>query len=184
PDADNRDEPGAPCRQRLRPDIRIGLAAGVAALGMADDRVAAAGILQHLGADTAGKRPLRLAVAILGAERDRAAAERLTNRREQRRRRTDQEFAPMRLAGPGRDIARQRDTIGAQPVHLPVAGDKPLSLSHFHSPHAADGPATLNVAAPAAPLYTSRSTITPARRCCKPSAPERAGSSSRSCSGS
>jgi len=37
----------------------------------------------------------------------------------------------MRLPGPGHDIPRQSESVGAQPVHLPVAGDKPFSLSHF-----------------------------------------------------
>ena len=32
------------------------------------------------------------------------------------------------------DAARQGETIGAQPVHLPVAGHKAFSLNHFRSP--------------------------------------------------
>ena len=37
----------------------------------------------------------------------------------------------MRLPSPRHDIPRQGESVGAQPVHLPVAGDKPFSLSHF-----------------------------------------------------
>src|SRR5205814_10181809 len=78
-DADDRDETSAPCCQRLGPNIGIGLATGVAALGMADDRMAATGILQHLGADTAGEGALRLGMTVLSAQRNIAAGERLAD---------------------------------------------------------------------------------------------------------
>ena len=99
---------------------------------MADDRMAATGILQHLGADTAGEGALRLGMAILSAQRNIAAGERLADRGEQCRRRADQELAAMRLPGPRQRHSRaSARAVGAQPVHLPVAGDKPFSLSHF-----------------------------------------------------
>src|SRR5207302_10453798 len=72
-DADDRYEPRAPCRQSLRLHIRVGLAAGMTALGMTDDHVAATGIAQHLGADAAGEGARGRGVAILAAERDTAA---------------------------------------------------------------------------------------------------------------
>ena len=98
---------------------------------MADDRMAATGILQHLGADTAGEGALRLGMTVLSAQRNIAAGERLADHGEQCRRGADQELATMRLPGVRHDIPRQGDSVGAQPVHLPVAGDKPFSLSHF-----------------------------------------------------
>ena len=49
---------------------RVALAMIGAALGMAEDDVAAAGIAQHRGADVAGMRALLGRVAILAAERD------------------------------------------------------------------------------------------------------------------
>src|SRR5437588_187090 len=151
---------------------------------MADDRMAAAGVLQHLGADAAGEGAFGRGVAILAAERDTAAGERLADRRDQGRRRTHQQLANVSLPRPLGDAARQGETVGAQAIHLPVAGNKWLSLSHFHSPRSRSERRRRMVAAPPARLYTSRSTITPARPCCKRSAPERVLSSSRSCSGS
>src|SRR6202035_1759879 len=71
-DADDRDAPGAPGRQCLGPDIGVGFAAGVAALGMADDGMATAGIPEHLGADIAGESSLGLGMAILASEPDAA----------------------------------------------------------------------------------------------------------------
>ncbi len=97
--------------------------------------MAAAGVLQHLGADAAGEGALGLGVAILPAERDTAARERLAERRDQGRRRTHQQVAGVPLPRPLGDVARQGKTVGAQPVHLPVAGDEVFSLSHFRSPN-------------------------------------------------
>src|SRR5580704_14498500 len=131
---DDRNEPGAPAGYGLDVDLGIGFAAGMAALRMADDYMAAAGVLQHLGADAAGEGALGLGVAILAAEHDAAARERLADRRNQRRRRAHEQVAGVRLRRPLGDAARQGETVGAQPVHLPVAGDKAFSLSHFRSP--------------------------------------------------
>src|SRR5204862_920985 len=132
----------------------------------------------------AGEGALGLGMAILAAERDAAAGKHLANRDEQCRWWTDQQLATMWLASAFGDPARQREAIGAQPIHLPIASDKPFSLSHFHSLEKhAEGRRRM-VAAPSAPLYTSCSTITPARRCCKRSAPKRVPLSPRSCSGS
>src|SRR5207302_4741006 len=89
-----------------------------------------------------------------------------------------------RRSRPLGDAARQGETVGAQAIHLPVAGNKGLSLSHFHSPRSRSERRRRMVAAPPARLYTFPSTITPARPCCKRSAPERVPSSSRSCLGS
>jgi hypothetical protein len=63
-------------------------------------------------------------VAILPAERDAAALQYLGHEHEKRRRRTYQELAakPARL-GPLRQLRSEGEPIGAQPVHLPVAGD-------------------------------------------------------------
>ena len=138
-DADDRDKPGAPRRPRLRLHLRVGLAAGMPALGMPDNRVAASGVLQHLGADAAGERARRLRMAILAAERDAAAGERLADRAEQCEGRTDEQVAAMQILGlagarPLGDLAGQRAPVGAQQVHLPVAGDKPFSFRHLSPP--------------------------------------------------
>ncbi len=49
----------------------------VAALGMAHDHVARAGILQHLGRDVAGMGAARLGVAVLAANQQRRPLDRL-----------------------------------------------------------------------------------------------------------
>ena len=51
-----------------------------APLGVADDDVAAAGVLQHPGAGVAGMRALLLHVAVLAADGDGAAARRYRRR--------------------------------------------------------------------------------------------------------
>src|SRR5207253_3700607 len=134
------------------PDIGIVFAASVAALGMAGDSVAAARIFQHLRADIAGEGALGLGMAILAAERDAAAGKHLADRDEQCRWRTDQQLAAMRLTSAFRDPTRQRQTVGAQSVHLPIARDKPFSLSHFHSLEEHTEGRRRMVAAPSAPL--------------------------------
>src|ERR1700722_1588885 len=68
-DAENRDKAGPPCGGNLGAHIGVALAVAVAPLGMADDDVGAAGVLQHLGADVTGKGAFFGKVAILAAER-------------------------------------------------------------------------------------------------------------------
>ena len=57
-DAEDRDETGPPCAGDLAANDGVGLAMTLAALGMADDHMAAAEIRQHLGADVAGEGAL------------------------------------------------------------------------------------------------------------------------------
>ena len=92
-DAEDGDQPGAPSGGYFCADGGVGLAAAVAALGMAEDDVTATRIPEHLGANVAGIGPLLRGGAVLAAERDAAAAERIAHPGNQRRRRTDQQIA-------------------------------------------------------------------------------------------
>ena len=68
-DADDRYQAGAPGRFRFLPHQRVALAMIGAALGMADNDRAGAGVRQHLGRKVAGMGARRLGVAILGPDR-------------------------------------------------------------------------------------------------------------------
>ena len=119
----------SPARQRrlgLGPHDGVGLAMVGAALGMADDHVAGAGIAQHLGGDVAGMGAARLGVAVLAAHQHAAALHRLGDRHHQGRGRADQHLAvgPAGLLHAVGDALRQRQRIGLQAVHLPVAGNQ------------------------------------------------------------
>src|SRR5580704_250700 len=92
-DAEDRDKPGPPRAADLGADFGIALAVPVAALGMAENDVCAAGILQHLGADISGEGALLRGGAILAAQRDNTAAERGADRRDKGRRRTNEKIA-------------------------------------------------------------------------------------------
>src|SRR6478752_7848865 len=76
-DADDRQQPGPPCRLRLGPYLGIGLSVIGAPLGMADDDMARPGIAQHLGRDVAGMGAARLGMAILAAHQYAAALHRV-----------------------------------------------------------------------------------------------------------
>ena len=56
-DADDRRQPGPQRRLGLGAHQAVGLAVIGAPLGMADDDIAGAGVLQHLGRDVAGMGP-------------------------------------------------------------------------------------------------------------------------------
>src|SRR6476646_5534912 len=110
-----------------------------AALGMTDDDMAAAGVLQHLRTQIAGMRPARILVAILATEKYAGFRQRVGQAEEQSRRRADQEIARNRFASrsPRGDramgeLARQGQSICVRAVHLPIAGDE-FSSALFHA---------------------------------------------------
>ena len=124
-DADDGDDAGAPCGFRLGAHDGVGLAVVGAALGVADDDMRGAGVLQHLGRDVAGVRAALLRVAVLAADLDRRGRQHLDGTRQQRGGRADQRV------GLGVEPAHEAVPDGAQlvqrracAVHLPVAGDQ------------------------------------------------------------
>jgi peptidyl-prolyl cis-trans isomerase D len=172
-DAEDRHEADALRREDLGADLGIGLAVPPATLGMSEDDIGAAGIGQHFGADVAGIGALRLGMAVLAAERDAAAGEHGMDGGKQCRRRAEEKLAgkPTRHSpGAPRQCVGARDPVGAQAVHLPVAGDKLPPIGHPRSP--GKGTAAAILAAAAASIYfigdatiTSASApVNPARR--------------------
>ena len=125
-DADDGDEPGAPRGFRLGAHDGVGLAVVGAALGMADDDMRGAGVLQHLGRDVAGMRAAFLGVAVLAAGLDRRAA--TGSRRPASSSVAGTQISasvsasrPLMKPWP---IGAQLVERGAGAVHLPVAGDQ------------------------------------------------------------
>src|SRR5690606_20667420 len=140
-----------------------------AALAVADDDVGRAGILQHLGRNVAGMGAAGPGRAVLAADADAAALQRLGHGRNQRRRGAEAElgggFAVLHPAG---ERLRLGET-GPQPVHFPVADDQGASRRHAQASQELGKPARVlassapkgkaggppRLAAPAAPLYTA-----------------------------
>ena len=93
---------------------------------MADDHVGRPAVAQHLGGDLTGMGAAWLGMAVLTADQNAASFHRLGDRQDQRRRRTDQHLAvaPACLSHAVRDGLGQRQGIGPETVHLPVAGDQ------------------------------------------------------------
>ena len=131
-DAEDDLQPGGQGGVDLAVDERVGLAQLVPAFAVAEDDVLAADVDQHGRADLAGEGAFLLGVAVLAAQRDRAAvrapgrrapgtetADRRRPRRASRRRALDDRRRP---------AARRSAAVG---VHLPVAGDEFLAHGSF-----------------------------------------------------
>jgi len=125
--ADDRHQAGRGGGARLRGDGGVGLVMRGAALRMADDDIRTTEVGQHGRGDVAGVRALGLAVAILAADRDRRAGERLAERSDQGRGRADEHVARRGFAA-DMNQQRRREALRLDPaaVHLPVAGDQLL----------------------------------------------------------
>ena len=98
---------------------------------MAEDDIAAAEIGQHGGADAAGMGAGFGLVAILPAQGDGRSGERAGDRVERSERREHRDIAGIGRRSGGGGRFRERDGLGAQPVHLPVAGDQRLGVCHL-----------------------------------------------------
>src|SRR5471032_2577613 len=80
-------------------------------------------------------RTIGLCMAVLTADKEPAALDRLGNSHDQRRRRTHEDFAilPAPLPHAGRDGLGKRQGIDPEAVHFPVAGDQ-WNASARHGP--------------------------------------------------
>ena len=99
-DADDGDEAGGDGSFRLRLDDRVSLAMIGAALGVADDDVRAAEVLQHGSACVAGMRTLHLHVAVLAANGNARTGDGIQNQRDQGEGRADQYVVARRARPP------------------------------------------------------------------------------------
>ena len=107
-------------RTELGADERIGFAEPVAAFGMAEDDRLRPGIGEHGRRHAARERPARPFVAILAAHQDRRVLDPLGHGVDQGEGRED----PERAGEPDRPFgerAGQRQALGPEPVHLPIA---------------------------------------------------------------
>src|SRR5208337_1109200 len=132
-DADDRYEPGLQRRFRLGAHQPVGLVMQHAALGVADDDIGRAGVLEHRGGNVAGEGAARLGMAILRAQREFAPLELPGGLGEEGRRRADRKLGRPRLArvggfAHGLDLDERR----REAVHFPVAGDERANVGgHF-----------------------------------------------------
>ena len=105
----------------LAVDLLVGLAHLVPALGVPAEHEATAQLEQHGGRDLAGVGAGRLVVAVLGAERDRAAGHDLADGRQRGERRAQHDLHASRALEPDADGRGERAGLRQQAVHLPVA---------------------------------------------------------------
>ena len=106
----------------------VGLAADVAALGVAEDYVGDANRLEHRRGDLAGERALVFVMHILRGQRDVRSGELLRSRRERDGGRRDQHVAVARERRRFRiDLRPKRADelarLGRREIHLPVSGE-------------------------------------------------------------
>src|SRR5215469_3327852 len=96
-DAKNRRQTRPPCGGDLVANLGVGLPMAVPPLGMSKNHIAAAEISQHFGAYVAGVGAFWRGMAVLPSETDPASGENAADFGKERRRRTDEDLAPLRL---------------------------------------------------------------------------------------
>ncbi len=97
---------------------------------MGEDHQLRPRVCQHLGGDLAGEGARGLDVAVLPADLDGRALQRLDHRRDQGRRRTDRHPVRTGLAGQGPRHRHRLLQRGGEPVHLPITGDQLARIRH------------------------------------------------------
>ena len=93
-------------------------------LGMADNDISRAEILDHRRRDIAGMGASLIHMAILGTKGDGAVGKHGRDRRQKGRRRADQQISRRTRLDTGGQSSSQRLSPGAQHIHLPVSGDQ------------------------------------------------------------
>ena len=104
----------------------------IAPLGVSDDHVATADILEHLPGDFAGVGARVLLGHVLTAEADSRAVQQSAYRLQVHVGGTHRHRRILDLTRLGHDVLHQDPDGGDRTVHFPVAGDQ--ALSHVHSP--------------------------------------------------
>ena len=105
----------------------------LAALGVADDDILGAGLLNHLGGDLSGIGTVVLVMASLGADGDMAVFEQTDSRLDVGGGDTEHHVAPLALGHNRLDLLSKCLGLGEGVVHLPVAGDDSLTITTIHS---------------------------------------------------
>ena len=120
-------------------DERVGFAQFVPALAVSQDDVLAAEIKEHRWANLAGECAFLFGIHVLCPERDAAALQDISNKREIRERRTENDRDAFLVPQSINDVSGQLPGIGGGGVHLPVA-DNGLLLHavHHHEAHRVD----------------------------------------------
>ena len=114
-------------RHELARHELVALAVNRAALGMADDRIAAADVREHRRRNLAGMRPRLFGADVLAPETHAAARELAGDLGEVDERRAEDDFAGAG-AGASRDqLAHEARGFRTAAVHLPVAGNERLA---------------------------------------------------------
>ena len=132
--------------------------------------MAAAGVRSISALTRASEGAGRRGMAILGAEPNTAAAERLPDRRSKARRRADEESTRCGRGGPRRQPRGPAEPVGKQPVHLPIAATSclrqpfPLPFAYCSAPQRADVAAPPGVAMFARSRHTGRRPSSPRGR--------------------
>ena len=125
-DTQDHDEARVERRFDLAIDQVVGLAENVSTLGVADDYVSDADVLEHVGTHLAREGALGLKVHVLRADGDVRPRGRLHDRRQIHEGRTDTHFD----IGTGGVFGHRRDQVTShlgRRVHFPVAENRELS---------------------------------------------------------
>ena len=131
--ADDGIEPGLQGGVDLLVDRDVGLVVVLAALGVADDDVLHAGLLEHLCGDLAGVGAVGLVVAVLRADGDAAVLEQADGRGDVHKGHAEHHLAPLGPADEGLDLLGKGPGLGDGLVHLPVSGNNGFSVTAVHS---------------------------------------------------
>ena len=113
-------------------DGEVGLVIILAALGVADDDVLGAGLLDHLSGDLTGVSAVILIVAGLSADGDVAVLEQADGGLDVGGGHTQHHVAPLAAGHDGLELLSKSLGLGQGVVHLPVAGDDSLTVTTIH----------------------------------------------------
>ena len=113
-------------------DGEVGLIVVLATLGVADDDILHADLLEHFRRDLAGESAVGLVVAGLSADGHPALLEEAHSSLKVHRGHAQHHLAPLGLADEGLELLGKGPGFGEGLVHLPVAGNNGFAISSVH----------------------------------------------------
>ena len=113
-------------------DGDVGLVVVLAALGVANDDVLHAHLLEHLGGDLAGVGAGGLIVAVLGADGHPAVLEEADGGGDVHKGHAEYHVAPLALGQDGLELLGVGLGLGEGLIHFPVAGNDRLAVTAVH----------------------------------------------------